>query len=141
MLVVKLELWPRGDQNQAEEIGREYIANIGGDAERGDYQAAVCRRGTNDIPREIAAAAYESARREPDLEILADLEPGTRAGRVFAYPRQSYNVWRLVLRTLRVQFPEESPKSTRALQERIDAAIKIGTRGGSVADVLKELEA
>ena len=139
MLVLKVELWPGGRESSAREIGRTYIANIGGDQEYGDYQAAVCRKGDDSIPREIMQAAFESAGRTPDPK-LETLSKATRAGRIFGYPRESYTVWRLVLRALRVMYPEESPKSTRALQERIDEAIKIGRRGGSAANVLAALD-
>lgn len=144
MLVIKIELWPGGRESAAKEIGREYIANVGGDHEHGDYVAAVCRRGSSEMPREILAGAFEDLGRDPTIEPQASkleaLSKGTRAGRIFGYPREAYNVWRLVLRSLRVMFPEESPKSTRLLQERIDAAIKIGRHGGSMADVLEALD-
>ena len=87
MLVLKLEIWPRGDEDRAKEIGRTYITNDGsGSTRRGNYDACVCRRGT---------------RRPP---------PGgtfTREGRVEMYPRRSYNVWRLIIRALLSCFPEE----------------------------------
>ncbi len=92
MIVVKLELWPRGDESHAKEIGRMYIANDGkGTTDRGDYQVAVCRRNTTDVP--------------------APIDPGgskaTRTGTVTRYPRLAYNVWRLIARALLSAFPEE----------------------------------
>lgn len=71
------------------EIGRMYIANVGGTAERGDYDVAVCRRGTTDVPHPVGS-------------------PPTRSGRVTDYPRLAYNVWRLITRALLVAFPEEA---------------------------------
>lgn len=37
MLVVKVELWPGGDEDASRELGRMKIANVGGTRERGDY--------------------------------------------------------------------------------------------------------
>lgn len=94
MLVVKIEMWPGGDGRKAREIGRTYIANRGGTDERGDYEAAVCRRGTTQIPQDWTCC---------------HLDPkATRTGWVEDYPRLSYNVWRLIIRSLRACFPEES---------------------------------
>ncbi len=40
MIVVKVEIWPFGDQSKRQEIGRMYIANTGGDHIKGNYTAA-----------------------------------------------------------------------------------------------------
>lgn len=94
MIVVKIELWPLGFEERAREIGRMYLANDAtGDAERGNYDVAVCRRGTSEVPHPID---------------LSGPTP-TRAGRVEGYPRQAYNVWRLIARALLAGFPEERP--------------------------------
>lgn len=88
MLVVKIELWPFGQEEKAEEIGRMYVSNDGsGTRKRGNYDAEVCRKGTTERPASGGTA--------------------TRTGRVEDYPRQSYNVWRLVTRALKSCFPEE----------------------------------
>jgi hypothetical protein len=91
MITVKIELWPHGDEKRAQEIGRMYIANVGGTDIRGDYDVAVCRRGTDKVP--------------------APVDPGgpkaTRSGHVKDYPRLAYNVWRLIARALLSAFPEE----------------------------------
>lgn len=77
--------------HRTSEIGRMYLANVGGDHRRGDYDVAVCRRGSTDVP--------------------APVDPGgpkpTRSGRVTGYPRLAYNVWRLITRGLLTAFPEE----------------------------------
>lgn len=98
MIVVKLEIWPGGSEGRAREIGRTYIANVGGSSQRGDYQAAVCRRGTSRVPAEISTASGHDP---------GDAPADTRSGQVHDYPRQSYNVWRLISRALRACFPEE----------------------------------
>jgi hypothetical protein len=92
MLVVKIELWRHGDPKQVTEVGRMYIANNGtGTADLGSYEAAVCRRGTSKVPQPISPSGPKA----------------TRSGRVDAYPRRSYNVWRLIARALLSAFPEE----------------------------------
>lgn len=93
MIRVRVEMCPHGDERPeaVREIGRAYIANVGGNAVRGDYEVAVCRRGTTAVP--------------------APIDPGgpkaTRAGQVNGYPRLAYNMWRLIARAIVVCFPEE----------------------------------
>lgn len=85
VLAIKIELWPHGSEEDAEEIGRMYIANDGtGTLKRGNYDVEVCRRGTTKRPSDGGTA--------------------TRTGRVEDYPRQSYNVWELVKRALNNAF-------------------------------------
>lgn len=65
-----------------EEIGRMHIFNERfHSSRRADYGVKVMRRGTKDKVQ--------------------------RTGEVSNWPRQSYNVWRLVLRALMSAFPEE----------------------------------
>jgi hypothetical protein len=92
MIVVKIEMWPKGDASSAREIGRTYIYNAGGTDKRGDYEVRVCREGSFD----------------PDVQAIRSGKGFTRTGRVEGYPRLAYNVWRLILRALRSAFPEES---------------------------------
>lgn len=91
MIVVKVEMWPHGDEAKKREIGRTYIYNAGGGLKRGNYEARVCRKGKT---------AYK-------LEDLRSGKGFTRTGRVENYPRLSYNIWRLVIQALRACFPEE----------------------------------
>lgn len=90
---------PRGSEDplRVYEIGRMYIANVGGSAVRGDYDAVVCRRGTSAVP--------------------SPLNPGgpspTRAGRVEDYPRLAYNMWRLIIRAALSCFPEERKRAAK----------------------------
>ncbi len=93
MIVVKIEVWPHGREHASREIGRMYIANVGGTYSRGDYDVAVCRRGSERVPNTI---------RE-------DGPKPTRSCHVADYPRESYNVWRLITRGLLGCFPEEMP--------------------------------
>lgn len=63
MLVVKLELWPGGDEAKKRVIGSATIANVGGDDRHGTYQATVVTDGISfetrveDHPREDGAWA------------------------------------------------------------------------------------
>lgn len=108
MIAVKIELWPWGDEARKREIGRLYIANVGDTSERnpalGDYDVAVCRRGTKRVPKPL----------DPDGPAP------TRAGHVSGYPRLSYNVWRLIARALLAAFPEESVRRDPAVDRRDD---------------------
>ena len=92
MLVVKIE-FHKFSTGDVEEIGRMYIANVGsGNQLRGDYEAAVCRRGSTKAPIPINPVGPKA----------------TRIGSVKNYPRLSYNVWRLVCKALKSCFPEEA---------------------------------
>lgn len=45
MIVVKVELWPKGDESKARQIGELKIVNVGGDDDRGDYSVNVLELG------------------------------------------------------------------------------------------------
>ncbi len=85
MIVVKIELWPKGREDKAREIGRMTLHNLFlrtlNNPMRGDYEVNIMRRGTTDKEQ--------------------------RTGFVRNYPRQSYNIWRLIARALKATFPEE----------------------------------
>jgi hypothetical protein len=77
MLVVKVELWPGGDERRAEVIGRMTISNVGTHPDhpkRGNYVARLMRKGTERTVQ--------------------------RAAEVLDYPRLHYPVWKLVKRAL-----------------------------------------
>ena len=85
MIVVKIELWPKGYEEKARELGRMHLTNQFVrsvlNPKRGDYKVEVMRRGTKDKVQ--------------------------RHGTVRDYPRQAYNIWRLIFRALKETFPEE----------------------------------
>ena len=89
MLVVKIELWS-AITGKRQEIGRMYIANDGssGNPKKGNYNVKVARKNSKDYK------GWEKISH-------------TREGKVLDYPRLSYNVWRLILRSLKACFPEE----------------------------------
>lgn len=76
MIVVKVELWPKGFESKKREIGRMTITNNGvsKDPKRGNYDVKVFRRGTTDKVQ--------------------------RTAHVSNYPRKSYSIWEMVRRAL-----------------------------------------
>jgi hypothetical protein len=78
------------------QIGCMYLANDGDKSDGtggrlGDYLVGVCRRGSEAVP----------------APVNPDGQKPTRSGRVRDYPRNSYNVWRLIGRAIFASFPEE----------------------------------
>lgn len=77
-------------------IGTMFIANDGtGTASNSSYDVAVCRRGSEEVP--CAAGVF----------VDRDRPKAARCGKVRDYPRQAYNVWRLISRAILSAFPEE----------------------------------
>lgn len=121
MIIVKIELMS-GITGHLREIGRMYLCNtettsVETKGKLGDYAVAVCKRGTVKIPAPVDPVGSHP----------------TRAGRVFNYPRDSYNVWRLISRALHSCFPEErhpqskpiiSPAVLEGLRELIPSVYK-----------------
>jgi len=97
MIVLKIELWPGGDETRSKEIGRTYVYNDGGTHDRGDYKVRVARK---NAPTDLLSRAIIEANPKVIL----------RTGEVKDYPRLSYNVWRLMIRALLSAFPEEKAK-------------------------------
>lgn len=93
MIRVTIELIKYG-VGQPEVIGVMEIANDGtGTAMRGNYVTRLFRRGTQ--PAEMNKSVTRTG----------EVKEWTRGTSDF--PRQSYSVWRLVLRCLKSAFPEE----------------------------------
>lgn len=113
MIVVRVELWPHGREQFATELGRTYIANDGtAHGDRGNYNVAVCRKGSTDVPIEIYP---DNLREHPKYK---DKPNARRAGRVEDYPRASYVIWRLVAQALLAAFPEEAKPPARKNKHR-----------------------
>lgn len=104
-----MQLWPGGDRRRAREIGRVYVANQGGtrNASHGNYKAAVCRRGTTEVPAPINPRGPKP----------------TRAAEVLGYARKANNVWRLGIRVLLAVFPEERARATSPTDGDADPAL------------------
>lgn len=87
MIVVKIELHS-AITKRITILGTMIIHNVGGTAKRGNYEVCVGnKRDVHDLTKVF---------NQPQ-----------RKGVVYDYPRQSYNVWRLVSRALLNAFPEE----------------------------------
>lgn len=78
MIVVRIEMWPGGREEQARELQRMTISNIGGSATSGDYRV-----------RALKGAEYSK-------------RPGTtwRSGVVRSFPRKKLGPFDLLLRAL-----------------------------------------
>jgi hypothetical protein len=116
VIVVTIDLVSAIHPSRSKELGRMYITNDGvGTAERSSYDVAVCRRGTTTVPNPVDPLGPQP----------------TRRGRVEDYPREAYNVWRLIARALLSAFPEES---------RASAAVLEHARLGGVRDTVAKFE-
>ena len=95
MIVVKIELWSARTRTK-KLIGMTVISNDGTllHAKRGNYDVAVANRASLRGEHETLTAAKA-------------VENPVRRGRVEDFPKESYNIWRLVIRALRSAFPEE----------------------------------
>lgn len=112
MIVVKIEL-ESAITGRTTEIGRMYVTNQGtsSDPRVGNYTVAVCRRGTEDLPRPI----------EPDGPAP------TRSGEVIGHRRLDHNVWRLIAKAVLSAFPEERiPRAFKGSATTIDEQIMRG---------------
>jgi hypothetical protein len=75
MIVIRVELWPHGDQSRAVELGGARIFNDGtGSPTRGNYHATIFNRGGKVF---------------------------WKSGRVEGSPRKRLGVWDLIFRALR----------------------------------------
>ena len=100
MIVVTIEL-RSAVSGEGEVIGTMMLGNEGVRGTKADYSVHVGRRST------AARYAKELHPFKPTTVELF-MKGAMRTGRVTNYPRDSYNVWRLVCRALRAAFPEES---------------------------------
>lgn len=99
MIVVKIELWPRGLRHKARELGRVVIANEGtGTDERGNYKVALSHAGVYAgqpgawkggtvvghlrklSPYHLVQSAIASALKGRSTTELSDMIEGTRDG-------------------------------------------------------------
>jgi hypothetical protein len=95
MIVIKVELWPKGDESRARELQRVHLANDGSSADgnRGNYRVAVMRRGEKRAPWKHGDRTNEVAK-------------PIRTGQVLEHPRKSQNVMLLVAKAIAATFPE-----------------------------------
>lgn len=90
MIVVKIELWKHGNENNKVELGRMYLANnMTGTKTHGNYNAATTRKGEERPPWSLGKVSQP-----------------TRVGEVVGYPRKSKSPWVLVQMALAALFPK-----------------------------------
>lgn len=90
MLVIKIEMWPFGEESKSYPIGRMYIWNKGtahkqSDGKRGDYGFCIMRKDKVDLHRQDV----------DETDVVA-------SGNVDNWPRLSYSVWKLVAKCLEI---------------------------------------
>jgi hypothetical protein len=87
MIVVKVELWPKGDANRAKTLGVASICNVGGDLALADYE---CR-------------LFKWRDKTVEKLVLKPLAKDTwKRGRVEGFGRITQGPWDLLYRTLAV---------------------------------------
>jgi hypothetical protein len=77
MMVVRIELWPQGDESQKRELGVAHVANVGGSTESGNYKVTLFK-------------SPEYAKRDGVW----------KRGVVMNFPRLRLGPWDLLLRAL-----------------------------------------
>lgn len=92
MIVVNIEMWPRGDESKKYSIGKMFIWNRGNiklhqetNGTRGDYEFELLRRDKVDVPHNETETKDITAR-----------------GRIENWPKRSYTIWKLIKRCLEV---------------------------------------
>lgn len=89
MIVIKVELWPRGFEEKKKELSRMYIANTGTnpDPSLGNYKVALMKKGTKNPPWKIGDGSNE-------------LSKPFRIGNVDEHPRIKQHVMHLVRKAI-----------------------------------------
>lgn len=80
MIVVRIEMWPKGDQSKARLLGEGRICNEGGTAELGEYSVNLLR--------------------SPEYAKPTNVGKSWRKGRIERFPRLKLGPWDLLLRGL-----------------------------------------
>jgi len=93
VLVVRIELWPRGEASRKVDLAVIAVENVGGTAEAGDYEFAVSHQ----------VRAGSSATLKPS-ELLRNPRAAWKRGRVRGYDKQ-YGAVRLLHWVLQAAFP------------------------------------
>jgi hypothetical protein len=92
MIVIKLEIWPKGDHTRARNLGTAAIWNVGGDADTGDYECRLFK--SPEYSRTNAGRSIEEMCTRP----LA--RETWRKGRVEGFLRARLGPWDLLFRAL-----------------------------------------
>lgn len=59
MVVVKIEMWPRGDESKKYPLAEMHIANVGGNASSGDYEFVAYGKGGQRWPGQRGTGRIE----------------------------------------------------------------------------------
>lgn len=71
MLVIKVELWPLGDESEARELQRVLVINDGtGTAEHGNYLVRALRRGSRTVVQRTGAVTNHPRLRDSVLVLV-----------------------------------------------------------------------
>lgn len=95
MIVVKIELWPGGDNTRARTLQEGIIYNTGGDHTTGEYEFKLSKVGGFKTP--------------VDLMRRGDVRNVLRTGEVKGFPRLRLYAHDLLFRVLRIAFGERNP--------------------------------
>jgi hypothetical protein len=92
VIVIKLEMWPKGDSSRARSLGVGTISNVGGSADTGDYEVRLFK--SAEYSRTAETRPLEERLRRP----LA--RETWKLAAVHAFPRVRLGPWDLLLRGL-----------------------------------------
>ena len=101
MIVIRIELWPKGDKGMARLLGEGHIANVGGDLDYGNYRVSLLR--------------------SPEYAKASNVGKPWRRGEVSHFPRRRLGPWDLLLRALVATVGARNPRETRDFRTMIDA--------------------
>lgn len=93
MIVIRLEMWPKGDHTRARSLGVATITNVGGNLKIGEYEATLFK----------SAEYSDRAEKRPIHEMLTKPKSHEiwRKGKVSGFPRLKLGPWDLLFRVLR----------------------------------------
>jgi hypothetical protein len=101
MLVIRIEIWPRGDHTAARSLGVATISNVGGTLETGNYECRLFK----------APEYSKQAETRPLHQMLTQplAKETWRKGYVEKFPRRRLGPWDLVFRALGAVIRKRNP--------------------------------
>lgn len=119
MIIIRLEMWPRGDHTRARSLGVATVANMGGDAKVGHYEAILFK----------APEYSKHAETRPLHEMLTRPKAKEiwKKAYVEGFPRLRLGPWDLLFRALGAMVARRNPDvDLRSLDEASLDAIDAG---------------
>ena len=101
MLVIRIEMWPKGNPTRARSLGVATIANVGGSSEKADYECRLFK-----------APEYSKQAETRPLHVMLTRPTARetwRKGRVGGFPRLRLGPWDLLFRALGALISDRSP--------------------------------